>query len=230
MAFHEWRVLRTNWAEVVTPRVEPDTTSAARHHHGCSGNIDDPRHAGRTHGSRKPIRLRKESTTVDIGDCQHADSNQRQLMADAVLGGRRHGQKSSRGFGRTLIQRTRPVTRRRSRRPSRGDEALPSEQPGDDNQHQQRDERQRYPRPWHYCPSFVVVEAPAVDSASRAARASRPSRRRTTARRRSNTRASRNAVGTMTSSTTIACGTNGRPVTHSSTPSHQRATGSTLAA
>ena len=169
----------------------------------------------RCSGSTEPIRPGKKSTTVDIGNCQHADSNQRQLMADAVLGGRRHGQESSRGYGRTLIQRAMPLS---------------SEKPGDDNQYQQRDERQSDPRSWHYCPSFVVVEEPVVDCASRAARASRPSRRKITASTRSNTRARRNAIGTRTSNTTIACGTKGKPVTHSSTPSHHRATGSTHAA
>ncbi len=49
------------------------------------------RHAHADSGSTEPVRRGKKSTTVDIGDCQHADSNQRQLMADAVLGCRRHG-------------------------------------------------------------------------------------------------------------------------------------------
>ncbi|AYJ50149.1 hypothetical protein D8W71_19720 [Rhodococcus sp. P1Y] len=44
-------------------------------------------------------------TTVDISDCEHADCDQRQFMADLVLGCVGHGQKSSRGFGRTLILR-----------------------------------------------------------------------------------------------------------------------------
>lgn len=204
-------------AEVDNPHADQATTAGLDVSPSSGENVTD-RHSALRERTEKADSTRGESTTVDIGDCQHADSNQRQLVADAVLGGRRHGQKSSRGSGRTLIRQMRPVAR-----------VLAGEQPGDDNQHQQRDERQRDPRSWHYCPSFVVVEAAVVDSASRAARASRPSRRRTTARRRSNTRANRNAVGTMTSSTTIDCGTNGNPVIHSSTPSHHRAKGSTPA-
>lgn len=39
----------------------------------------------------------KKSTTVDVGDCEHADSDQRQLMADLVYGGFRHAVDCSRG-------------------------------------------------------------------------------------------------------------------------------------
>jgi hypothetical protein len=163
---------------------------------------------------------RKESTTVDIGDCQHADSNQRQLVADAVLGGRRHGQESSRGSGPTLI---RGVVHVHDGRVSASD------QPRDDDQRQQRDQSPCHPRPRHYSPSFVV-DVEAESSASRAALASRPNTRRITASTRSNTRAETNATGTSTARTTTDCGTNGRPVTHSSTPSHHRANDSILAA
>ncbi|NIL91749.1 hypothetical protein RhoFasSB10_04098 [Rhodococcus fascians] len=111
---------------------------------------------------------RKESTTVDIGNCQHADSNQRQLVADAVLGGRRHGQESSRGSGPTLI---RGVVHVHDGRVSASD------QPRDDDQRQQRDQSPCHPRPRHYSPSFVV-DVEAESSASRAALASRPNTRR----------------------------------------------------
>ncbi|TQF73446.1 hypothetical protein FK531_08075 [Rhodococcus spelaei] len=42
---------------------------------------------------------REGSTTVDIGDCEHADSDQRQFMADLVHGGCRHADESSRAGG-----------------------------------------------------------------------------------------------------------------------------------
>ncbi len=90
------------------PEVEPEHTVAACHRGFTVGgrmHVVNRPSAGCARGLRidEPIRRRKDSTTVDIGDCQHADSNQRQLMADAVFGGRRHGQKSSRGSEPTLI-------------------------------------------------------------------------------------------------------------------------------
>ncbi|OZE32389.1 hypothetical protein CH256_12325 [Rhodococcus sp. 05-2254-6] len=101
--------MSTNWAWSTFPKSNRCTTVAASHREITEGgrkyvvNRPAPRSRRVGNGSTEPIRRRKESTTVDIGDCQHADSDQRQLMADAVLGGRRHGQKSSRGSGPTLI-------------------------------------------------------------------------------------------------------------------------------
>ncbi|MDT2009284.1 hypothetical protein FXW78_45025 [Rhodococcus opacus] len=39
----------------------------------------------------------EKSTTVDVGDCEHADSDQRQFMADLVYSGFRHAVDCSRG-------------------------------------------------------------------------------------------------------------------------------------
>lgn len=150
----------------------------------------------------RPVR---ESSTVDVGDCKHADRDQRQLMADPVLGCGRHGPKSSRGTERTLI----PIGNHRS----------PGQKPRKHNEHEQRDQRESDPRLRHHSPS--VIDEFATDSdPSRAERASRPSKRRTSASTRSKTRARPNATGTTTRSTTIDCGTNGRPVIHNSIPSH----------
>lgn len=101
--------MSTSWAGVDIPEIEPEHTAAECQRgitvDGRKYVVNRPTATGTRvgNGSTEPIRRREESTTVDIGDCQHADSNQRQLMADAVLGGRRHGQKSSRGSGPTLI-------------------------------------------------------------------------------------------------------------------------------
>ncbi|TJZ77909.1 hypothetical protein FCG67_12700 [Rhodococcus oryzae] len=66
------------------------------------------------------------STTVDIGDRKHADSDQRQFMADLVHGGCRHADECSRAIDPD--------------RTGAGPVPLPGQQPADQDQEHERDQ------------------------------------------------------------------------------------------
>ncbi|EKT79252.1 hypothetical protein WSS_A28265 [Rhodococcus opacus M213] len=64
-----------------------------------NANENQQRETDRT-GAVSPARIavcEEKSTTVDVGDCEHADSDQRQFMADLVYSGFGHAVDCSRG-------------------------------------------------------------------------------------------------------------------------------------
>ncbi|PQP24314.1 hypothetical protein C5613_14040 [Rhodococcus opacus] len=86
-------VVRKTW-EVVREEERRDRPSGIR-----NANENQQRETGRacTVSLARISVCEEKSTTVDVGDCEHADSDQRQFMADLVYSGFRHAVDCSRG-------------------------------------------------------------------------------------------------------------------------------------
>ncbi|EHI42572.1 LOW QUALITY PROTEIN: hypothetical protein OPAG_05732, partial [Rhodococcus opacus PD630] len=93
-----WGSVTEGWCEKREGWCERRSARIARAGIG-NANENQQRETGRacTVSPARSAVCEEKSTTVDVGDCEHADSDQRQFMADLVYSGFRHAVDCSRG-------------------------------------------------------------------------------------------------------------------------------------